>query len=322
MYHKSVGCNGKLEIDFAISPTGQLAPNHVSAYAAFGAWQRACYGTPLNSTAPGTSLTAILTLPPSSPAVDRVMLREDLTLGQNVNGWTVEADLGNGTWTPFLSGSTVGNKRIAVAATPVLATRLRLTLQPSAFPAPYVQNVSVFAVFAAEQCTLPPPKGCVHPAGKAVRFVYNNGQCLVTNSSVFPCGGGANNACPLFLGSCQDPTALWTESTPGLQNNFWSSKTGQAAQINIDCNSEAPGAVAKLLGMGAGQGNPLCYDDATHQIVYSKSDDDTPLLCLDGGGGPYGPVCGREERSSNQIATQLCSGASTVGWTRQVALDA
>jgi len=40
-FYKSVGCNGKLEIDFAVSRTGQLDPAHVARYSEVGAWMRA-----------------------------------------------------------------------------------------------------------------------------------------------------------------------------------------------------------------------------------------------------------------------------------------
>jgi hypothetical protein len=312
-YHKSVGCNGKLEVDFAVSRTGQLDPTHVARYAEFGTWMRACYDTPLASGVPGTALAFTLTLSAAGGApvvTDRVMLREDLRFGQNVNGYLVEYDAGGGGgWQWFGNGTTVGNKRIHIRSASdggaVNATRLRLTLAPGAFPPPYVQTVSYFAAFSPTGCSIAPsPKN-------AVKF-RKGGLCLITNStSEFPCGGGADNACPVFLGDCSDPTALWVTSDGTFVNLAVTTATQQAAGINIDCNSVAPGAVAKLLGF-AGGANPLAF--AGGQIVYTMDGSGNNVLCLDGGGGPYSPPCGKEARSSNQLAIQPCSSPSTQGW--------
>ena len=233
VYHKSVGCNGKLELDFAISRTGQLDPRHVAAYAAFGAWQRSCYGAPLATAAPGASLVSVLDLGSGGAPVlvDRVMLREDLAGGQNVNGYLLEwedsssaGEGGASGWQSFGSGTTVGNKKIHLRAEgAVNATSLRLTLAPSAFPPPYAQFLTTFAAFAPGPCAVGPS-----PA-KAVRF-SRGGACLVSNAT-FPCPGGAGNACPVFLGSCSDPTALWDDSDGTLQNLHVAQSTGQLAGI-------------------------------------------------------------------------------------------
>jgi hypothetical protein len=317
VYHRSVGANGKLELDFAVSRTGQLDPRHVRAYAAFGAWMRACYDAPLASASPGTALTAVLALPGGAPAaVDRVMLREDLRGGQNVNGYVVEFDDGSGAWAPFVAGGTVGNKRIHIReGGAVNATRLRLTLAPSAFPAPYVQVVTTFAAFAPGPCVPAPPA-----PGARVRF-QRGAQCLISNATArFPCGGGADNACPVFLGDCSDATAEWDDSDGTLQNIAVAAASGSAAGINIDCNAQAPGAVAKLLGAGAGgSANQIAF--ASGQLVYARSAAGAPALCLDGGGGPYSAPCGSEQRSSNQVATQDCAAAATAGWQRVVVAE-
>jgi hypothetical protein len=305
-YHKSVGANAKLEIDFAVSRTGQLDPAHVARYAEFGAWMRACYDTPIASGAPGTALIFTLPLGGAPVEVDRVMLREDLRLGQNVNGFAVQYDRGDGVWLPFVNGTTVGNKRIAIrAAGAVNATQLRLTLAPGAFPPPYVQTVSLFAAFSPAGCsTAPNPRS-------AVKFKRGS-LCLISNGTAdFPCGGGADNACPVFLGDCGDPTALWVTSDGTFQNVAIATATGKEAGINIDCNQAQPGAVAKLLGYNGGA-NPLFF--AAGQIVYTTDAAGNSALCLDGGGGPYSPPCGQEARSSNQIATQSCSAPTTEGW--------
>lgn len=77
-----MGSNGHLELDFAIDRTGNIAPAHAAAYAAFGAWQRACYGTALASGAipagGGDSVVVSLPVNPQtgSCTLDRVAMVE------------------------------------------------------------------------------------------------------------------------------------------------------------------------------------------------------------------------------------------------------
>lgn len=177
VYHKSVGSNAKLELDFAISRTGQLAPSHVAAYAAFGAWIKSCYGAPVARATPAPGATSVtLSLGAAAVAVDRVAMQEDLSQSQRVAGYKVEYLAADGaTWLAFSAGVTIGSKRIDLLAAPVSTTALRLTVL-EAFAPP---QLSSFAAFS--------PDGCVAPSTR-VRFGYG-GQCLVTNAS-FPCPGG------------------------------------------------------------------------------------------------------------------------------------
>lgn len=296
VYHNSVGHNGKLELDFAVSRTGQLAPAHVARYAEFGAWIRACYGAPLAAVVPPLGATsAVLPLGSSPVSVDRVMLQEDLALGQRVYGYAVEYDAGDGAWRPFSAGLSVGNKRIDVLAAPVAATRVRVTLGPGALAPSALSN---FAAFAPAPCALPSTRA---------RFAAADGRCLVSNAT-FPCAGGAGNACPAFLGDCGAPSAVWDDGA-GTLMNVWASARGGAAGLNVDCDATAPGAVVKLLGLGAGGWNDFAF--AEGQLRYGGTD-----LCLDDGSGPFSPPCGAEPRAADQISTQPCAAATTRGWTR------
>lgn len=299
VYHNSVGHNGKLELDFAISRTGQLAPTHVARYAQLGAWIKSCYGAPLASVAPPAGATsAVLTLGASAVSVDRVMLQEDLTAGQRVYGYAVDFDAGDGVWQPFSAGLSIGNKRIDVLGAPVSATRVRVTLGPGALAPPMLSN---FAAFAPAPCALPSSR---------VRFVAPDGRCLVSNNS-FPCAGGAGNACPVFLGDCAALSSVWDDGA-GTIMNVWASTQGGAAGLNVDCDATAPGAVVKLLGLGAGGYNDFAF--ANGQIHYGGTD-----LCLDVGQGPFSPPCGSEPRATDQVSTHPCAAATTAGWTRALA---
>ena len=288
VYHKSVGANAKLEIDFAISRSGQLAPNHVAAYSAFGAWITSCYGTPLARTIPQPGATSvILSLGSTTVVVDRVAMQEDLSYSQLVNGYTVEYLASNGSWTLFSSGITIGSKRIDVIATPVSTTELRLTIDAS-FASPHLSSFAAFS-----------PTGCTPPQTR-VRF-ENGGQCLITNST-FPCSGGASNSCPVFLGDCSDPSSVWDDSQGVLQNVL-----NAPSQINIDCNSETPHTVAKLLQAG---GNGIAFFNG--QLTWQGT-----ALCLNGGQGPLIPPCNSGEPHADfQIQIDDCTSVTTMGWTR------
>jgi alpha-L-fucosidase len=200
VYHCSVGANGVLELDFAIDRTGQVHPAHAAMYQTFGDWIRSCYGTPLvsgrldgGSGARQLVLSAadvntagnILELAQSSNAhiaagdsftFDRVMLREDLSLGQRVLEYSVEylpAASANGAsllgskssssaaapaaagdaalatdsepaWVQFSSGQSVGNKKIDVGSANVTASAVRVTVL-DAIDVPHL----TFSVFTA-----------------------------------------------------------------------------------------------------------------------------------------------------------------------------
>jgi len=138
-YHNSVGANGHLEIDFAIDRTGGVDPKHAFAYKQFGDWIRSCYGSPVAHGSLPKGWTSF-ELSFSSTVIDRVRMEEDQSAGQLIIDYTVEAMV-NGAWVPFSSGTTVGAKRIDIAAT-VTATGLRFSVT-SGFGKP--TGLSLFA---------------------------------------------------------------------------------------------------------------------------------------------------------------------------------
>lgn len=135
-YHKSVGANGHLEIDFAISRTGSLDPTHVAAYAAFGAWIQSCYGSdPVVSAFLPAGTDTLTVQVTSGGTIDRVVLAEDLTQGHGVVSYTVEVQVGGGAWQAFSGGVTIGSKRIDLAAAAVTGvTALRVTITEAYAP--------------------------------------------------------------------------------------------------------------------------------------------------------------------------------------------
>eukprot|EP00036_Acanthoecidae_sp_10tr_P006180 CAMPEP_0182943884 /NCGR_PEP_ID=MMETSP0105_2-20130417/53104_1 /TAXON_ID=81532 ORGANISM="Acanthoeca-like sp., Strain 10tr" /NCGR_SAMPLE_ID=MMETSP0105_2 /ASSEMBLY_ACC=CAM_ASM_000205 /LENGTH=436 /DNA_ID=CAMNT_0025083771 /DNA_START=45 /DNA_END=1352 /DNA_ORIENTATION=+ len=144
VYHETVGRNCVVELDFAINRSGLVDPAHAESYAEFGKWIQCQYGGPpgfntqyVNATGPttiagnsssGTSMAGVLELQLSPAAsIDRIMIQEDLTYGQRVRSYTVEA-LVAGKWGPVSSGKSIGNKRIDLFEKEVTATMLRLTI--------------------------------------------------------------------------------------------------------------------------------------------------------------------------------------------------
>ena len=149
-YHRSVGANGHLEIDFAIDRTGNVDPIHAAAYAAFGAWIRACYGTPVAAGALPAGASSFSVAVPAGATFDRVLLEEDQTAGQLIVAYTVEAIVG-GSPQPFSAGVTIGSKRIDVAAAAVAgATAVRVTVTQA-----YAQPTGLtLKIFAPQPCVV------------------------------------------------------------------------------------------------------------------------------------------------------------------------
>ena len=151
VYHATVGRNGVLELDFAIDRDGLVAPSHAARYKELGDWVRSCYGAQavlaeardVACAAQGCSVE--IALGGAGGSVDRVVVQEDIGLGQRIRAYTVEVMGAGGAWQPFSEGHSVGHKRIDLG-TPVNATRLRLTV--TAFIAPAPLTIARFAAFA------------------------------------------------------------------------------------------------------------------------------------------------------------------------------
>lgn len=298
VYHYTVGCNSKLELDFAVSRTGQLDPTHVARYVEFGTWIKNCYGTPLQSIVPAVgAMTATITFS-SVVTFDRIMIQEDLSYSQLINGYRVDYLASDGsTWLPFSSFITVGHKKIDVGNV-TNTTAVRLTIL-EAFASTHISN---FAVYSPTPCQVPTTK---------VQFLFSGtNQCLVTNSSTYPCPGGTGNSCPLFLGDCNDPTALWDDSQATLRNVYWSQRAGIDASVNIDCNYVTPDTPAKVLQCD-GCGNTIVFSNG--QLLYTSG------MCLNNGDTKSNPPCNSAEPYlTNQVQIQPCTSTDTQGWQRIV----
>ena len=148
VYHDSVGNNAVLEMDFAIDRTGNIEAQQAASYKAFGDWIRSCYGKPAASTS-GNSSQLVLPVP-AGTSIDRVMIQEMVEYGERVRNYTVETQTQTGgTWSPFMTGQAVGNKRIYVAPQASTGfTAFRLTVSAS-IGVPLITN---FAAFESTNC--------------------------------------------------------------------------------------------------------------------------------------------------------------------------
>jgi alpha-L-fucosidase len=149
MYETSVGHNTALIIDFAPKPDGSLPPEQVAVAAALGTYVSGCYGAPIVE---GSGNQSVITLMPSAAvSVDRVLVSEDLRFGQLVRAFTVTATLSDGSTATLATGSSVGNKFIAVLAQPLTVTSITLNVTALAALAPtQTPVVKSFAVFACD----------------------------------------------------------------------------------------------------------------------------------------------------------------------------
>eukprot|EP01123_Difflugia_compressa_P004570 TRINITY_DN16005_c0_g1_i1.p1 TRINITY_DN16005_c0_g1~~TRINITY_DN16005_c0_g1_i1.p1 ORF type:complete len:461 (+),score=96.01 TRINITY_DN16005_c0_g1_i1:179-1384(+) len=145
IYHDSVGRGCNFLIDFAPTPDGVLPDEAVAQYKNLGDFLNKCYGTPVAFVA-GQGDSIILNLK-SEAQIDRVIIQEDISLGQRVRAYLVEGFIG-GVWTKVSNGTSIGNKRIDIF-NPVSVTQLRLTATQS------VEQPVWYNFAAFHPCTIP-----------------------------------------------------------------------------------------------------------------------------------------------------------------------
>lgn len=147
MYETSVGSNTALIIDIAPFPNGTVPADQVQAAQSLGDFVRGCYSTPIvSATTVGYNVT--VAAPGGQPvAVDRLVTREDQAFGQLVRSYTISATLADGSTQTLASGSSVGNKRIDVLASPVQVTSVTLTVQ-AATGTPHIKSFALYSCSA------------------------------------------------------------------------------------------------------------------------------------------------------------------------------
>ena len=146
VYHQTVGRNSVLELDFAVDTSGRIAPAHAKVYEQLGDWIRTCYARPLRETRHMTCSKqgCTFSLPVEGAVFDRAVIREDLSKGQRVLSYVIEAKTSSG-WKALSSGQSLGNKRIDIFPEVEGTTELRLRINAFHGRVAYITSFAVFA---------------------------------------------------------------------------------------------------------------------------------------------------------------------------------
>jgi alpha-L-fucosidase len=129
VYGKSIGHGANLLINMTPDPSGVIPAAEVTMLEGFGAAITARYAFPIAQLAAPVSMAAgeSATIDFPAPAsIREIVIEEDLSFGQRVGGYTLEA-LSDGTWIQVALGESVGRKRIHVLD-PLNASALKLTI--------------------------------------------------------------------------------------------------------------------------------------------------------------------------------------------------
>jgi alpha-L-fucosidase len=151
IYNSSVGRNGVLLLNAPPDKRGLLAQPDIASLAGFGRALAQTYATNLLApaqvsgsnarqaktlldksystywTTTGRDTTAVLTFAlPAPQTFDTVLLQENITVGQRIEGFVLEYKRG-AQWLPMAAGTTVGYKRILTFA-PLRAQQVRLRI--------------------------------------------------------------------------------------------------------------------------------------------------------------------------------------------------
>ena len=152
------------------------------------------------------------------------------------------------------------------------------------------------------------------PPPPTVVKITQGGKCLVANASVFPCAGGWADSCPLVLGDCSDPTAVWDldNATGALLSNADPRYAGSVN--NVDCNHCSAGTILKVT------------NNAAYASVFAVVGDQLQIaecagMCASGTwAGKRDPPCGgapgkpTEWTLPMQLAIVECASEDAAGW--------
>jgi len=149
-YYKSVGRNSTLLLNFPIAPNGRIHPNDSLRGIAFKQMIDEVFKVNLTEKASMTIKDHVTTIDFKSPtAVNRFLVEEDISQGQRVRKFSLEA-LINGKWHGLKDGlvedgdglTTIGHRRIICFPT-VMATKLRFNIT-DAKAEPVIKKIGVY----------------------------------------------------------------------------------------------------------------------------------------------------------------------------------
>lgn len=139
MYEKSVGRNATLIVGLTPNPNGVIPEGDVKRLKEWGEEIARRFGTPLALTS-GKAKKLSLDLK-GKQKVNYYILQEDITLGERIRAYRVEARTG-GKWVTVAKGISVGHKRIERFG-PVEATAFRVVVEQCT-DTPQIRNFSVY----------------------------------------------------------------------------------------------------------------------------------------------------------------------------------
>lgn len=141
MYYKSVGLNSTLIFGGTPDRDGLVPEVDFRAYAEFGKEIRRRFGNPVAETkGRGNNVTLRLKRP---ARIDHVSIMEEISEGERIRVYKVEALTGASQWTPLGAGESVGHKRIHRFSA-MDAAEVRLTVMKSTAE-PFIRSLAVFS---------------------------------------------------------------------------------------------------------------------------------------------------------------------------------
>lgn len=306
--------NEKLEqganLIFNVAPnsTGVIPDDVVAQLQLFSAARAATFANPLASlSAPVSAACADLSfVVPVSGAFDTLLTREDLSAGQVIGAYSVEArDGASGAWRVLggVRGQTVGSRLLDSVGMQIGVTALRFNCSSD----------------------LAPPLPLL-----PVRFINSAGQCLgQPPDESFPCytaspapGVGPFETCMAVASDCAGAAAAWTPTPAGVGQVFTALGAATDAVLAVDCNYCSVGTHAKIIANGnCDCAQPVVYNATSRALELPRC----PGMCLSNGitPGAVAACAGEEPWLTTMVHVVSCGDASgTSGWTRAAAAAA
>jgi alpha-L-fucosidase len=289
-----------LILNVPASSAGVVPDEYAAQLRLFAAARAATFSDPRSTPlgAPASAACADLSVTVAVTGdFDTVLLSEDLTAGQVIAAYTLEAqDAATGAWralTAGVHGKTVGLRLLDSVGLQMGVRALRLNCSGD----------------------LAPPV----PAPPA-KFVNSAGSCMgMPDGATFPCWvGDAQDfrLCPLVASSCDGPASVWSDGGSGT---LVARGAAADAVINIDCNACAAGTHAKIIeDAGCSCASALSYDAIARAIRVTAC----PGMCLSNGivGGALKSCAGDEPSPDDMVHLVPCADAAGAsGWTREAA---
>ena len=151
VYRNTVGANSVLELGVLPDSTGAIPADQMALLQAFGDYVRGCHSPAAAAAATSGRANSLTIELAATTTLDRVILQEDLALGELVWAFTVEVQPEGGyspAFVPVAEGTAVGHKRILYFQSgPISAQKVRVTAT-ALFPGATSANWRNFAAYS------------------------------------------------------------------------------------------------------------------------------------------------------------------------------